>query len=154
MDESNERKLIAGVEKTFILAGNATFTLRSTKSGTRFTYKVSKAPCFAHGEKCESCPVAYFIGLLSGPDNNSNYTYLGIIRDSKVSRTKNSKVGDSAPSYLAIKWYVDRLLASQDVSAVEIFHAGACCRCGRKLTVPESIMLGIGPECLSKMGGI
>jgi hypothetical protein len=31
-------------------------------------------------------------------------------------------------------------------------HAGKCGRCGRKLTVPQSIETGIGPECASIMG--
>jgi len=30
---------------------------------------------------------------------------------------------------------------------LEIWHEGRCGRCNRKLTVPASIALGIGPEC-------
>ena len=33
---------------------------------------------------------------------------------------------------------------------LEIFHEGRCCACGRKLTTPESILSGIGPECAKK----
>jgi len=29
-----------------------------------------------------------------------------------------------------------------------VFHEGACGRCGRTLTVPESIASGFGPECI------
>lgn len=31
-------------------------------------------------------------------------------------------------------------------------HPGHCIECGRELTVPESIILGIGPECYQKYG--
>ena len=30
---------------------------------------------------------------------------------------------------------------------VTLQHIGKCCKCGRKLTDPKSIELGIGPEC-------
>jgi hypothetical protein len=30
---------------------------------------------------------------------------------------------------------------------LEVWHEGRCGRCGRALTVPESVERGIGPEC-------
>lgn len=32
-------------------------------------------------------------------------------------------------------------------SYMEVMHTGRCCACGRELTDPESIRLGIGPQC-------
>jgi hypothetical protein len=32
-----------------------------------------------------------------------------------------------------------------------VWHEGSCARCGKKLTVPESIESGFGPECV-KLG--
>jgi hypothetical protein len=29
----------------------------------------------------------------------------------------------------------------------EVWHEGKCGKCGRALTVPSSILTGIGPEC-------
>jgi hypothetical protein len=37
---------------------------------------------------------------------------------------------------------------------VVIWHEGRCGRCGRRLTVPESIESGYGPECIGKIGGV
>jgi hypothetical protein len=34
---------------------------------------------------------------------------------------------------------------------LKVHHEGRCCRCGRKLTVPESIETGLGPECASRL---
>lgn len=34
---------------------------------------------------------------------------------------------------------------------VEVWHEGRCGRCGRRLTVPESISTGFGPECVKKV---
>ena len=50
--------------KRFMLAGKATVTLVSKKTHTRFTFKISAAPS---GED------TFFVGLLNGPDNESNY---------------------------------------------------------------------------------
>lgn len=35
---------------------------------------------------------------------------------------------------------------------IEVWHEGACCYCGRKLTVPASIELGVGPDCAEARG--
>lgn len=35
-------------------------------------------------------------------------------------------------------------------NCVEVMHVGKCSRCGRKLTNPESISIGLGPECMKK----
>jgi len=34
---------------------------------------------------------------------------------------------------------------------MDVHHEGRCGRCNRKLTVPESIENGLGPECAGKM---
>jgi hypothetical protein len=31
---------------------------------------------------------------------------------------------------------------------IEIWHEGRCGKCGRTLTVPDSIANGLGPECI------
>lgn len=124
----------------FIFAGNAIFTIRSKKTGTRFTYKVSKA----------KDSDIWFVGLLSGPDNNADYKYIGIITsDKKFIRTKRSKVGYEAPSFKGFNWFFNHLHNYQEQA--EVYHEGRCGRCGRRLTVPESIESGFGPECIRKV---
>lgn len=131
----------------FALAGNATFTLRSVKTGTRFTYKVSKC------DDPEATDL-YFVSVLRGQDNESDFTYLGTIRLGVYSHGKKSKIGEDAPSArgFAYAWphlVKDRVDAK---GSFEVFHEGRCGRCGRKLTVPESIESGFGPECSTLVG--
>ena len=71
---ADSKQLDAAAAMTFILAGNATVTFRSAKTGCRYTYRITKA---------------------------------------------------------------------------DGWHEGRCGRCGRKLTVPESIEAGYGPECIN-----
>ena len=80
--------------KSFILAGNAVFTLRSVKTGTRYTYVVSK-----DDEK----PL-WFVGCLTGPDNTSDYTYLGGIRGGRFSLTAKSKMKIDSLPVKAFNW--------------------------------------------------
>jgi Family of unknown function (DUF6011) len=136
----------------FVLAGNSTFTLVSKKTGVRFTYHVQQAkPNF--DRPMASAPV-FFLRLLNGPDNHNDYQYVGIIKhiDSYwvVKQTAKSKVDPGAPSYQAINWYLGKVLNRQNTDMVEFWHEGKCGRCGRKLTVPSSLEIGLGPECAGK----
>lgn len=123
--------------KKFALAGNATFTVTSRRTGTRFTFKVRQP----------SPEKPHFVKVLTGSDNENSYTYLGtIFNGTDYRHGRRSSVSEQAPSATAFAWLWSHI--GDDLSkAVEIHHAGTCCRCGRKLTVPESIESGIGPEC-------
>lgn len=129
--------------QAFALAGNATFTLVGATS--RFTYKVRKSD---DGR-------LYFVALMNGPDNEGSFAYLGLIRPelggARYEHGRKSKVHAGAPSARAFAWFWQRLMCGADLSALEFWHEGKCGRCGRKLTVPESIERGIGPECAQIM---
>jgi hypothetical protein len=56
--------------RAFALAGNATLTISSLKTGVRFTYKVRQAKDQKTGELT---PDMYFVSLLNGPDNENDY---------------------------------------------------------------------------------
>lgn len=136
---------------SFITAGNAYFTLRSMKTGTRYTFRIAR-PKRAQ-EKNEWF---YYVSLLNGPDNTHNYTYMGWIKKERllsgVTVGGNAHLKPGAPSVVAINWALKMLSSGVLPDTLEIWHEGRCGRCGRKLTVPESVELGIGPECAGKMG--
>lgn len=128
--------------KTFALAGKATFTVTSKRTGTRFTFKVTKP----------SPDSPHFVKVLTGADNENSYTFLGTIFNESVFRHGGkSKISPDAPSAQAFAWLWSHI--NQDLHrAVEVHHEGKCCRCGRKLTTPESVTNGFGPECAHYMG--
>lgn len=92
---------------------------------------------------------------------------------------KKSRVYEDAPAARGITWFVKHLsslvvlrgeLVRADlftqpevearITKVEAtlnkllyYHEGRCGRCARRLTVPESIINGLGPECADKVGG-
>lgn len=74
--------------RAFMLAGNATITVRSTITGNRFTYRIRQA---------KDKPL-WFVSVLTGPDNETAFSYIGIIRDKTFSHTAKSKVTSGALS--------------------------------------------------------
>lgn len=134
----------------FLLGGNAYFTLRSKRTGNRFTYRA----------RSSEDGTAYFISVLTGSDNESSYSFLGTIFDrghngfnyTNYRYSNKSRIGIDADSAKAFEWFYKNLQVSKLGTELEVWHEGRCGRCGRTLTVPESIKLGLGPECARKNG--
>ena len=125
----------------FMQAGAAKFTLKSVKTGGRFTYRIKES----------NDGKVFFVSLLTGTNNENDYSYMGVIgAGGEFRRTAKSRVTEESLGYQAFNWFW-RQIASGSGSplnpVVEFWHEGCCGRCGRALTVPESIERGIGPEC-------
>lgn len=131
---------ITGLEdaRAFVLGGNATFTTVSRRTSTRYTYRVKL------GER------GHLVGVLSGPDNEQSYTYVGLIRDTTFWFAR----GAETPAAKAFAWVWDAISNRDEhrLAQVEIWHAGRCSACGRLLTDPESIQRGLGPVCAERVG--
>lgn len=127
-----------------LLAGHAIVTFVNTATGGRFTYQLVRGKDTTRG-------VVYFVKVLTGPDNTSQYTMFGVIRDGQYRLWSRSTLGEDAPSVRTFVWLWARRSRLADFPQIEAWHEGRCLRCGRRLTVPESIAGGIGPECARKM---
>ena len=133
----------------FMFAGKTIITFRSQKSGNHYTYKIMPFP----DNKDPQHP-AYRVLLLTGPNNENDYSWLGRIWDNHFFLTPKSRemgLSDNTPSILAIRWVLEHLAASKMPPMTEIFHEGRCGRCGRTLSTPESVTIGLGPICASKV---
>jgi hypothetical protein len=93
----------------------------------------------------------YFVALMNGSDNENDYQYMGTIRNMNYALGRKSRISDGAVSHRAFDWFWKHMQAqSMPTALLECWHEGRCGKCGRKLTVPESIARGIGPECAKK----
>jgi len=93
----------------------------------------------------------FFVSLLSGSSNEEDFSYLGIIpKDDPLSfrLTAKSRAGEQAQSVVAFRWFWKQITAGRLPGSMSVWHEGRCGRCGRTLTVPESIASGFGPECI------
>jgi hypothetical protein len=130
--------------RQFALAGNARLTLVSAKTGTRFTFRVQQGKQDAP----QGAPQPHFVSLLSGSDNDSDYTFLGtIFAGGNYRHGRKSRVAADAPSAKGFAWAWGFLARGELPPGCEVWHEGRCGRCGRALTVPESIVTGLGPVC-------
>lgn len=130
--------------KDYVLAGNATITLESGITGKHFTYKITRS---------KNDNNLYFIKSLRGSDNNNDYAYIGCYyADNKYffpdRKYKGIKTYGWPKSLQAINFLFKTLDSVPD--NLIVYHQGRCCVCGRKLTTPESIKAGIGPECSNR----
>ncbi len=117
----------------FLFAGKAEFTLRSVRTQEHFTYRVTASQDAR----------MFFVAVVQG----GSKLYAGIVPSdarTEFRSTRASKVGREHPAVRGFEWFLRNLSSPQ----VELHHVGKCCRCGRKLTTPESIALGLGPECI------
>jgi hypothetical protein len=132
----------------FMLAGKAVFTVVNESTGNRFTYKVVKAR--------DAKPQGpWFVKVLCGPDNMRHYKYLGCVwlnhpdQGPVYVHGKKSRISHEADSARAFAWTLRRLAGVGVLpDCIKVYHEGRCGRCGKRLTVPQSIEDGYGPECV------
>lgn len=128
----------------YIFAGKSIFTLKNATTGNRFTYKLTRKKNLKEGDED-----VIFVKVLSRPDNTSDYTFIGtVFGKSRYRHSSKSPFGADCTSTKAIGWLVDNI--NRLPQNIEVWHEGRCGRCGRKLTVPESIRSGLGPECATR----
>lgn len=133
---------------TFIIGGRATFTLKSLETGKHFTYKVRL-------KKGAPDDGPFWVSVLNGPDNYDNYQFTGKLEvvSGQLVYTHyehRSVLSEDAPSVKAFRWFLHHVNKSRIPESCQFWHEGKCCRCGRKLTRPESIAAGIGPVCANR----
>lgn len=129
---------------TYVLAGNATFTVVNRETDKRFTFKVR--------QRFSNRP--HFVSVLTGPDNTHDFEFIGTIFDGvrfEHSMRKGASISPESAAGQAWAWLWRRLSKLAPIEPAELYHMGRCGRCGRSLTVPESINSGLGPECLRRM---
>lgn len=146
------------IDKKFVTAGKAIFTIEPSAEfiqnhgcNPHYTYKVN----FKEGSM--KFPPTYFISLLTGQNNETDYQYMGLLdpQTGLIRLTAKSKHNTSSFPVLFASRVLGAIWKDLDVEKFgwKVHHEGKCCRCGRTLTTPESCTRGIGPECFEKMVG-
>jgi hypothetical protein len=127
----------------FFTGGRALFTVSNGK-GEHYTFRINKP------KKDDKGNPPYFISMLTGPDNTSNYTYLGLYipQFNTVRLTSKSKFASESTPVKVLNWAFKKVAEGGNLpEGYSIAHEGYCCKCGKLLTDPISIEMGIGPNC-------
>jgi hypothetical protein len=122
----------------FMFAGKSIFTFINTKTGNRFTYKI----------KSNKESNLFFVSVLTNPDN---YSYIGTCIEGNYKHGKKSNISTEAQSVKVFQFMLGKLKSGDLPDFLEVWHEGFCGKCGRRLTVPSSILTGIGPECFKTL---
>lgn len=154
---NSEGGVIPPPAKDFYLGGKAIFTLEipaefaeQHKTKRQYTYRISKS------EKTDKFPEAYFVSLLTGGDNQNDYSYIGKLdpNSGRVFTTAKSIIPqDSMPMKLLNRALLNVFSGTPELISAAGFclhHEGRCSKCGRPLTDSESIRRGTGAICATK----
>jgi hypothetical protein len=88
-----------------------------------------------------------WVYVLNGADNSSDYAFLGgCYPNGRYYYSDKSKLTPDAPSAKAFDWF----WLHQEDTRLRVFISRPCRICGGKLTVPASILRGMGPDCASR----
>ena len=116
-----------------------TFTVLSTTGEHRTVRIRTQAP------DARFAPGAKVVGVLTGPDNERSYTGVGFLAPEGFRPWRRAEGTMQA----RVAGFVCRILLGTQAlpEGYSLEESRACVACGRRLTTPESLALGIGPEC-------
>lgn len=147
--------------KHFFCGGNCTFTVKVPEAfashnncNLHYTFKIE---CAEPNDRFPN--PAHFVKLLTGPNNTEDFSYLGMLdpNTGEVRLTIRSCAGSASWAVRIVRRVLAQIFEGDGMPGIlkhgwDVDHMGKCGRCGRPLTVPESIDLGIGPDCADQMG--
>lgn len=128
----------------FLLGGKCECVILNKKSGNKFNFRLSLAK--------DSKSMYFIYTTINGVSN----AYAGFVRvENGAYVYKQGTKGLMSEDDMPIKALMYVLKHHDKLhSDVEVLHVGKCARCGRKLTNPDSIHSGLGPECVKKVRAI
>ena len=126
-----EHLILHNLVPALMLAGNATLIFRNPKTGGRRQYHI------VENKECTKHHVSW---VMAPGTEAENKVYIGTIVNNKWNPIQHKEAINFGKLYHSV--FAGRLNPE-----MEVMHTGKCCACGRELTDPESIALGIGPYC-------
>lgn len=128
----------------YALAGRAVLTMKSVPTGRHLTFKI---------EVTDNNARRWYVSI----KDQDRFRYLGMLVDMgnsfQLLLTQKSAFYRPSVPVQAFDWFAQHVLSRNTIPPeLEVMHEGKCGRCGRTLTDPQSIELGIGPECAQVMG--
>jgi hypothetical protein len=130
------------------LSGRAVLTFRNEAKGTHMTVKFKQVKDRATKKKL---PIFFvFISLLGDKTQGMVYAGTYFQKDGGVSLSKGQDPKgrlSMALFFLAAAIKDPQILKQRNVT---FQHEGKCCSCAMPLTHPNSIPIGLGPDCLKR----
>lgn len=130
--------------RRYCLGGRGIITLENPKSGKHHTYEFRKP-----NNPEDFSPDVLFVYCLV---KENTWLYVGMFtyKNNVFRLTRYSKFVSDSEIVEGVRYIVNKIsgkFAKRSVERMKFYHEGVCSVCGRKLTTPKSIELGIGPKC-------
>ena len=123
---------------------NGTFTLENIAKGSYITLKI-------HTVKGGDLKGKRIVSRLVGPDNETSYKGFAFITDNdKIVVWKKQRTDKNWQIVNILRNMLIHRFTSKHLDRISIKASTNCLRCNRKLTTPQSIADGFGPECVQK----
>ena len=116
----------------YIMAGYAIVTVVSNKTNVHFTYKI-----LLRNRR-------YLIYVRT--KHGYKFIMFLLYNGRKIQYAKNG-IGKNHILVKAFRWTWGHLSHNSLPKTLSVYRYNLCCRCGKRLTTPESIKKGIGPIC-------
>ncbi len=136
---------------------NGSYTIRNRVTGEHRTFKISTQALDAHFAAGKR-----ILALLTGPDNVNSYRGFAFVDDNRImiwSKYKGHNGKRSDYEYFALMIWQLTTPSEQDddisrrwKEKYDLMVEKRCLKCNRALTHPESILIGIGPDCAGRGG--
>ena len=124
---------------------NGCVTIENTETGGWRTFEVKT---FKDDDDQEWRAGKRVISLLTGSDNTHDFTPFGFVVGGEV-RVFRKRRGE-LPNKSAFEIFAVMVAHPERYPNCEYLYEGACRRCNRRLTTPESLSFGMGSSCRKK----
>lgn len=124
---------------------NGTYTIRNRDTEEHRTLRIRTQP-----KDASFAPGRRLIGLLIGPENESDYRSFGFVGENGIHVWKRFQASGPWNAYARA---IMELTGDEPTDLDETYDllvSRRCLVCGRKLTTPESMESGIGPVCAGR----
>jgi len=131
----------------YVFGGKGRFRLKSTVSEKEFTYKISTMS--KHNKNYDE--YTFYVSLVVPGGTN----FMGVLKseENKYIHAKRSHLPFDGAEVKGFRWLLQQFEKDEDWNEMmEFYHMGICSCCGRTLTTPQSVEIGIGPVCFKKYG--
>jgi len=144
---------------------NGTYTVENAETGEHRTFQIKTVQ--SSPERPNPLAGKRILSLLSGSDNENDYQSFGFVFEAsdrlRVAVWKRC-LTPAFTAYASLFEKLARVLPDEALPESELLDlpygskrynvrlAKRCSRCNRKLTHPDSLVTGIGPECSEKLG--
>ena len=118
---------------------NGTITVSNPATGQHRRFRVR-----TQKEDARFAPGSRIVGMLTGPNNERDYTGFGFVQPDGTIKVWAKHRGTQMDRFARM---LERPQHESEMFGLVFDWEARCRKCGRKLTDPISLTLGIGPTC-------